>query len=152
MITLTVIIPVYNADKYVEECVKSVLNQNFENYEIILVNDCSTDASGEICNSLSMECKKIKVIHHKKNYGVSISRNNGINAANGEYIIFLDSDDYLMDGCLVGIENVIKETTEVDVIVGRHNMSDDGNISDNAFVNYCDSDHVIAHINNLKFF
>ena len=116
-ILFSVIIPVYNVENYLYDCIKSVLKQNFTKLEIILVNDCSTDKSGEICSSLAEKYNNLQVIHNKENQGVSRSRNVGINASNGHYIIFLDSDDYLLEGGLSGIENLIKDKNYPDVIV-----------------------------------
>ena len=89
------IIPVFNSEKYIYQCVNSILNQKRKNIEIILINDYSTDKSLKICNFLEKTNKSIKVIHHKKNLGVAQSRNDGIRASGGKYLIFLDSDDYL---------------------------------------------------------
>lgn len=92
---LSVIIPVYNVEKYLERCVNSVLNQNYENMEIILVDDGSNDSSGKLCDILAKHDNRIKVIH-QKNGGVSVARNTGIDNADGYYIDFLDSDDELL--------------------------------------------------------
>lgn len=89
---ISVIIPVYNAEKYICECVRSVLNQSYRNLEIILVDDGSTDNSFTLLNSLQKEDLRIKVIH-KDNGGVSSARNVGINSATKKYITFVDSDD-----------------------------------------------------------
>lgn len=91
---ISVIIPVYNVENYLRECVESVLNQTYTNYEIILVDDGSTDSSGKICDEYSPD-KKITVIH-QENAGLSAARNAGFDASNGEYIYFLDSDDYIL--------------------------------------------------------
>lgn len=85
--------PVYNVEKYLEQCLDSVLAQEFVNYELILVDDGSTDSSMDICIRYAEKHKNIVFIH-KQNGGVSESRNCGIDIARGEYIIFLDSDDY----------------------------------------------------------
>jgi glycosyltransferases involved in cell wall biogenesis len=89
---ISVIIPVYNAEKYVEATVESVLSQNHDNFEVILVDDGSTDNSAVICDSLSAKYDRIRVIH-KANGGVSSARNAGIEAASGKYITFIDADD-----------------------------------------------------------
>lgn len=89
---LSIIIPVYNSEKYLDACVESVLLQKFEDYEIILVDDGSTDGSGLICDNYTDE--RIKVVH-QENRGVSGARNKGIEIAQGEYVIFVDSDDWL---------------------------------------------------------
>lgn len=90
---ISIVIPVYNVEKYLEKCLKSVLSQNFTDYEIILVNDGSKDNSLKICNSFVQLDDRIKLID-KKNGGLSDARNFGINHSIGKYIIFLDSDDY----------------------------------------------------------
>ena len=89
----TIIIPVYNVERYLNECVESVINQTFKDIEVILVDDGSSDSSGNICDSYKSADSRIKVIH-KKNGGLSSARNAGIKVACGKYIIFLDSDDY----------------------------------------------------------
>ena len=89
---VSVIIPVYNVEKYLEECIDSVLNQTCQNIEIILVDDGSTDSSGQICDKYAENNKHICVIH-QKNGGLSDARNAGFLRAGGEYVYFLDSDD-----------------------------------------------------------
>ncbi|WP_033542149.1 glycosyltransferase [Planococcus sp. CAU13] len=88
------IVPVYNAEKYLEQCIDSILNQSHERIEVILVNDGSADRSGEICNAYKKKDGRIKVLH-QDNAGPSVARNRGIEAATGEYIQFVDSDDYI---------------------------------------------------------
>lgn len=88
------IIPVYNVEKFLPECIESILTQTYVNYEIILIDDGSPDGSGKICDEYANCDNRIKVIH-KKNGGVSSARNTGLNYAQGEYIIFLDGDDYI---------------------------------------------------------
>lgn len=88
------IVPIYNKEKCLENCVDSLLAQNYSSYEIILVNDGSTDKSKEICNHYAENSDKVKVIH-QTNAGVSCARNAGIEKAEGEYIIFVDSDDWM---------------------------------------------------------
>ncbi|HHW45908.1 MAG TPA: glycosyltransferase family 2 protein [Clostridiales bacterium] len=91
---ITVVLPVYNAEKYLEECVDSVINQTFKDIEILLINDGSTDSSADLCDRLAAKDSRIKV-YHRPNSGPSITRNLGIDVAAGEYICFIDSDDYL---------------------------------------------------------
>lgn len=91
---VSVIIPVYNAEKYIERCLNSVVAQTYENLEIILVDDGSPDNSGKICDEYTKKYPGIRVIH-QENYGVSTARNNGIDVAAGEYITFVDPDDWL---------------------------------------------------------
>lgn len=91
---VSVIIPVFNTEKYLQKCVKSVQLQTYKNLEIILVNDGSTDRSGVLCNKLEIQDKRITVIH-KNNGGLSSARNAGLKVSNGEYVVFLDSDDWI---------------------------------------------------------
>lgn len=91
---VSVIIPIYNVEAYLQRCVASVRNQTYENLEIILVDDGSPDKCGSICDKLAGEDKRIVVIH-KQNGGLSDARNHGLSVAKGEYIVFVDSDDYI---------------------------------------------------------
>jgi glycosyltransferase involved in cell wall biosynthesis len=96
---ISVIIPVYNVENYLERCVRSVLNQDYDDLEILLVDDGSTDRSGQICDVLSKEDTRIQVIR-QQNGGQSSARNRGLDMATGEYLFFLDSDDYIYSGIL----------------------------------------------------
>ncbi|WP_413854238.1 glycosyltransferase family 2 protein [Candidatus Ruminimicrobium bovinum] len=91
---ISVIIPVYNVEKYLSRCIDSVINQTYKNLEIILIDDGSTDNSGKICDEYAIKDNRIKVIH-KQNGGVSSARNIGLDVAKGNYIGFVDSDDYI---------------------------------------------------------
>lgn len=92
-VIISVIVPVYNAIQWLDECVQSVLNQTFEKYELILVDDESTDGSGELCDRYAQQYEKIKVIHKKNGFGAGEARNAGLKVAEGEFVVFLDSDD-----------------------------------------------------------
>lgn len=91
---VSVIIPVYKVEKYLERCVESVQKQTFQNLEIILVDDGSPDLCGAMCDEMAKTDPRIKVIH-KNNGGLSDARNVGIEMASGNYIVFVDSDDWL---------------------------------------------------------
>ena len=91
---ISIIGPVYNVEDYIEKCIKSILDQSFREFELILVDDGSLDMSGKICDEYAKNDQRIKVIH-KKNGGVSSARNEGIKVARGEYIAFVDSDDFI---------------------------------------------------------
>lgn len=91
---ISIIVPIYNVEKYLPKCIESILNQNFKEFELILINDGSTDNSGKICDLYAEKDNRIKIIH-KKNGGVSSARNSGLNAVSGEYIGFVDPDDYI---------------------------------------------------------
>lgn len=96
---ISIIIPVYNVEKYIEECLESIVNQTYKNLEIILIDDASPDKCPEICDRYALQDNRIIVIH-QNNMGLSGARNSGIEKATGDYILFWDSDDYLaLDYC-----------------------------------------------------
>mgnify|MGYP001036038984 FL=1 len=114
---LSVIIPVYNVEQYLERCVLSVVYQTYHNLEILLIDDGSQDQSGKICDQLSQKYKRIRVIH-KKNEGLSDARNKGLDLAKGEYITFLDSDDYIHPETYSILISQL-ETANADIVEGK---------------------------------
>lgn len=116
---ISIIIPVYNVEAYLEECVESVLAQTFKDVEILLIDDGSTDTSGYLCEDIALTDSRIKVFH-KLNGGLSSARNYGMDRASGKYIIFLDSDDYWekSDALFLLVEKVEKEN--LDVVRGEY--------------------------------
>ncbi len=94
-IKVSIIIPVYNVESYIVQCLNSLINQTLNDIEIILVDDCSTDTSGTICDEYAAKDNRIVVIHNQKNIRQGLSRNKGIDIAKGEYIGFIDADDYI---------------------------------------------------------
>ena len=114
--TFSIIIPVYNVEKYLNECVDSVLNQKNVDYEIILVDDGSTDNSGQICDEYVKNHSNISVIH-KQNGGASDARNIGIEEAEGDYILFIDSDDKIEKNSLSKINEVIINQKFPDIVM-----------------------------------
>jgi glycosyltransferase involved in cell wall biosynthesis len=124
MSKISVIIPVYNTEKYLQECIDSVLSQTFTDFECILVDDGSPDNSGKICDEYAKKDKRIRVIH-KENGGVSSARNAGLDIAQGEWIIFVDSDDWVDEKYLEFLyDNAIKNN--VDVSICGVNVFEDG--------------------------
>ena len=93
---ISIVIPVYKVELYLEKCIESIINQTYKNLEIIIVDDGSPDNCPQICDEYSKKDKRIKVIH-KENGGLSDARNAGIDIATGKYIAFVDSDDYVSD-------------------------------------------------------
>ena len=91
---ISIIVPVYNVEKYLHRCVSSILQQTYSKFEVILVDDGSKDASGRICDVFASKDERVRVIH-KENGGLSSARNAGLDIANGKYIGFVDSDDYI---------------------------------------------------------
>lgn len=122
---ITVIIPVYNVEKYLREAIESVINQTYSNLEILLINDGSTDNSGIICDEYEKLDSRIKVFH-EKNGGLSVARNVGLDNTTGKYIMFLDSDDFLEPDA---VENMYKEiiNKDADYIIGNYiNATEEG--------------------------
>ena len=111
-IKISVIVPVYNSEKYLSECIRSILNQSLTDFELLLVNDGSLDESGNICNEYSKKDSRIRVFH-KKNGGVSKARNFGLENARGEWVTFCDSDDLVEKGWL---EDFAKHTQNFDLV------------------------------------
>ena len=108
----SIIVPVFNVEKHLRECVESVLVQTVIDFELIFVDDGSPDGSGAICDEYAERDSRVKVIH-KENGGVSSARNQGLDIAEGEYIIFLDADDFWHKDALTIIENELESTTEL---------------------------------------
>lgn len=115
-VKISIIIPVYNAEEYLDRCLHSVLDQEFTSYEVILVDDGSTDSSSLICDRYSSTDPRFITLH-QQNKGVSAARNAGINVANGEYVMFLDADDALLPYAL---DNMIDGIGDEDIVVGGY--------------------------------
>lgn len=112
---ISIIVPVYNVEKYLDKCVRSILAQTFKDFELILVDDGSNDRSGEMCDEYSKSDSRIKVIH-KKNGGLSSARNAGIEISTGEFIGFVDSDDYIDDDMYELLyNNLIRENADMSI-------------------------------------
>ena len=94
MAKVSIVVPIYNVEKYLKQCVESIINQTLKDIEIILVYDCSPDNCPQMCDDYARRDNRIKVLH-KKNGGLSSARNAGIEVATGDYIGFVDSDDYI---------------------------------------------------------
>ena len=119
---ISIIVPVYNVEKYIEKCIQSLTQQTYSDIEILLINDGSTDHSDEICKKWQNKDYRIKVIY-KENGGVSSARNLGLNIAKGEYIFFVDADDWLETSCL---EKMLeKMTPDVDMVICDYRESKD---------------------------
>ena len=115
----SIIIPVYNVEKYISKCIDSIVNQTYKNIEIILVDDGSPDRSPEICDLYAKKDKRIKVIH-KSNGGLVSARKAGIDIATGKYCLFVDSDDWIDECTIEKLNNYITEYGNVDLIKFRY--------------------------------
>ena len=124
---ISIIVPIYNIEKYISKCIDSVLAQTYKDWELILVDDGSTDNSGKICDEYALKDSRIKVIH-KKNEGVTATRNRGVKEAKGEFLFFIDGDDYITENTLELFINKQKEN-DADLVRGSHcEIYEDGNI------------------------
>ena len=126
MIFFSIIIPVYNAEKYLPECIESILNQNFESYELIIVNDGSIDKSDLICKEFAEQSGKIKY-YSKSNEGVSVARNVGIENAVGKYIMFVDADDVLYQSALTMLYEKLSKKSYDYLRYEFHTIDETGN-------------------------
>ena len=122
---VSVVIPVYNVQEYIEKCINSLINQTYSNIELILVDDGSIDNSGNICDNWSNKDSRIKVIH-KENGGLSSARNEGLKYVNGQYVMFVDSDDYISTNAIKEMISVIQSKNADIVISNRIHFYDDG--------------------------
>lgn len=130
MCKVSIIVPVYNVEKYLKRCVNSIINQTFKDFELLLVDDGSTDLSGKICDKLKQSDNRIAVFH-KKNGGLSDARNYGLHFAKGEYITFIDSDDFVAADYIEILFNSISDNCDVDIsTVSVLHFSDEKPIKD----------------------
>lgn len=150
MPAISVIVPIYNVEKYLNRCVDSILNQTFTDFELILVDDGSTDRSGYICDEYEKKDKRVRVIH-KKNGGVSSARNTALGIISGEYVTFCDSDDYVKSDWLETMYYYsIKKGLDC-VSIGFTEVNDSEILSERIFDCFCFSfDNYTERINFIK--
>lgn len=121
----SIIIPVYNVEEYLNRCLKSILNQTYSNYEVIIVNDGSPDNSDNIIKSYEKEDKRFKG-YKKVNGGLSDARNYGLKYATGDYLIFIDADDYIENNYLEKVNDVLERNKDIDVLKFKIKLVDEG--------------------------
>ena len=121
MIKYSIIIPCYNVEQYINECLDSVLRQAYKDYELIVIDDCSTDRTYSILESYKSKFKNYTLIKQQHNSGVSVARNAGISVAKGKYVLFIDSDDFVTDDYLVTIDNC---ADDIELLSFGHNDYD----------------------------
>lgn len=127
-IAISVIIPVYNLEKWIERCVTSIVHQTFQDYEIILIDDGSTDTSAEKLNSLKEQYGEKIYVYYQKNAGQANARNNGLRKAKGKYVVFIDGDDYVSSDFLEKLYNKIQSEDLDCVVCGYERIDEDGNV------------------------
>ncbi len=113
---LSVVIPVFQVEDYLDECLENLVKENEQEMEIILVDDASPDRCGRMCDNWSLRDKRIKVIHHKQNKGLSDARNTGIEAASGDYLAFIDSDDFVEPSTFQQLLAYLATNHEIDIL------------------------------------
>ena len=138
---ISIIVPIYNVGKYLPKCIESILNQTFKNFELILVNDGSTDNSGVVCDDYAKKDTRIKIIH-KSNGGVSSARNAGLYVAKGEYIGFVDPDDYIDKNMYEKLYRLFIDNNS-DIAICRFNREINGKIQNK------ESTEEIIELNNM---
>lgn len=127
---ISVIVPVYNVEKYLKECIESIIKQTYKNIEILLIDDGSTDNSGSICDEYAKKDNRIKVVH-QVNGGLSNARNTGLEESTGEYIMFCDSDDFFTPIACEVLLNEIEDKKADYVIANYQNCSEDSTLWSN---------------------
>lgn len=125
---VSIIVPIYNVEKYLDRCMDSLLNQTLKDIEIIMVDDGSPDNCPWMCDEYAKKDSRVKVIH-KKNAGLGMARNSGLEIANGEYVAFVDSDDYVDCHMYEALYNKVKEM-QVDAVLCKFYLDDKGDVSE----------------------
>ena len=123
---LSIIVPVFNTIQFVSQCIDSILSQSFSHYELLLIDDGSTDGSGRVCDEYASKDSRIKVIH-KENAGVSSARNVGLDKAEGEWVCFIDSDDELLSGGLKTMVDCVSDDLDL-VLAGYERYDESGSV------------------------
>lgn len=124
---ISIIIPVYNVEKYIERCIESILNQSLQEFEVIIVNDVTPDHSMRIVDRYAKQDSRFVVLEHKRNMGPMCARETGYKVAKGDYIMFCDSDDYFPEGTLTTMyEEIVRQ--KVDIVIGGYAIVDDNRI------------------------
>ena len=133
---ISVIIPVYNTEKFIAQCIESVQKQTLQDFEIIIVDDKTPDGSMEIVKSYANQDHRIRIIHHEINRGLMVARRTGYKAAQGDYIMFLDSDDSLPADALESLYRRMK-SSDVDIVMAGYNQVDESGNFNRQFLPVC---------------
>lgn len=151
---ISIIVPVYNVEKYLEKCIESILNQSFTDFELILVDDGSTDNSGNICDTYKNKDNRVVVIH-KENGGLSYARNKGIDISGGDYIGFVDSDDFInKEMYKILYENIILNQADISICKEKKFYEEDNielnNTENEVVVDVLNSSEVLRKLDNIR--
>lgn len=151
---ISVIVPVYNVSQYLRKCIDSILEQDYKNFEIILINDGSTDDSGKICDEYAGKYKNINV-YHQKNGGISSARNLGVSKVTGKYIAFVDSDDFIMKDFLSSMYSNLKNNNVDISCCGSYCYFNENKITNPNYINVnrkYSKDEAQKHLNIIGYF
>lgn len=144
---VSIIVPVYNVEKYVEKCLNSLISQSYKNIEIILIDDGSKDNSGKICDEYKRKDSRIKVVH-KENAGVSEARNSGIQKVTGEYLCFVDADDFVMNDYIEYMHQlIVKDSSDIAICTKMFSNFNEKQTSDEMIENLDGENSVIRILN-----
>lgn len=143
---ISVIVPVYNTEQYLVECLESILKQTYSNIEVILVDDGSIDQSGNICDQFARNDSRIRVFH-KQNEGVAIAKNFGIKQARGEYIVIVDSDDMIEERMIQVLYDQAR-THQADIVIGNYCIYDEND--KNYYFYVWDKDYVVEELTSQE--
>jgi glycosyltransferase involved in cell wall biosynthesis len=144
---VSIVIPVYNKAKYISDCMESLLQQDFDDFEIVAVNDGSTDDSGRICDEKAAQDSRIRVIHTENN-GVTAARRKGVEQASGDYIMFVDADDRLLPGAIKTLYNAITDSG-ADEVIGTY-KDQYGNCYDSGWRGFTPCEPLIRNLLSIK--
>ena len=150
MSKISVIVPVYKVEPYIRKCVDSILGQTFSDIQVILVDDGSPDQCGKICDEYAKQDSRVHVIH-QENKGVSAARNAGISLAKGEYIMLVDSDDFITENMLEKMHDCIAESGSDIVICGINTFLDGEETEDKSQMNDISTKTIIAILHSVFF-
>ncbi len=148
---VSIIVPIYNVEQYLEECVNSILNQTYNNIEILLVDDCATDKSGDIAKQFEEKDSRCKYIKREKNGGLSAARNTGIKNATGDFLCFIDSDDWISDDYVQSMLELAKKDNSEIVVCDYYMVIEDRYEDGNSLIqinNNSTKEEKIAYIRN----
>lgn len=151
---ISVIVPVYNVSQYLRKCIDSILEQDYKNFEIILINDGSTDDSGKICDEYAEKYKNINV-YHQKNGGISSARNLGVSKVTGKYISFVDSDDFVMKDFLSSMHSNLKNNNVDISCCGSYEYFNKNKITNSNYINIeqkYEKDEAQKYLNIIGYF
>ncbi len=146
---ISIIVPIYNREKYIKRCIDSILAQSFTDFELILVDDGSTDSSGKICDEYAQKDQRVKVVHEQNN-GVSAARNSGLRLAKGTYIMFCDSDDWVEKNWCECLYNGIKNTN-IKLAMCGYNIYNENCASINQVINYNENEVEVKELVTISF-